>query len=361
VPFVPFRRHDFRHIRDADPACYVPDTVQTRPFALAGLFVWTMVGLPVVVAGAISPGLMASWAAVYLLFAALFAAELRFPSLPLIALQAACIVVVVLLLCDGFEGTLMVLIAMRLASRVKRSHGLAWIAVQTALLAAAIAIHWTPRSALLLTPPYLGFQILAFLTVQALARESRSAERLRIAHELHDSLGHHLTALTLNLESARMRSDGDAKADVEKAQALARRLLDDVRAIVEGRELTGGVDLAKSLQTITVNVPQPRVHLDIDRQLEGVQGAHVIVRCVQEIVTNAARHSGAQNLWIEVRRDARWIQIRARDDGRGCEQPADGFGLRGMRERLREAGGDLEIITEPGHGFGVVAMVPAST
>ena len=336
-----------------------PVPVHTRPFAVAGLFVWAMVGIPVIAGGAVTPQLMISWAVVYALLAALFLAELRFPSLALLALQAACVVVVVLLLCDGFEGALMVLIAMRLATRVDRVKGLVWIATQTALLALAIGIHWTPRSAVLLTPPYLGFQILGFLTIQALTRESRIAERLRITHELHDSLGHHLTALTLNLESARLRSSGEATADVEKAQTLARRLLDDVRAIVQGEEFVRGANLAKSLESITINVPKPCVHLEVADRLDDVESAHVIVRCVQEIVTNAARHSGAENLWIAVRRDARWVEIRAHDDGRGCDSP-DGFGLRGMRDRLRAAGGDLEIASSPGHGFEVIAMVPAS-
>jgi signal transduction histidine kinase len=320
-----------------------------------------MVAIPIVIAGANTPGLMWSWAAAYSLFAVLFLVELRYPSPALLALQAVCVAATAMMLCDGYEGTLLVLIAMRLASRTGRAAGLTWIALQSLFLAGAIAFHWTPRSALLLIPPYLGFQVLAFLTVQILERESRTAERLRIAHELHDSLGHHLTALTLNLESARMRTSGDATADVEKAQALARHLLDDVRSIVEGREFAAGLDLATSLKTITINVPHPRVHLDIGDDIDDVRSAHVIVRCVQEIVTNAARHSGAENLWIVVRRDARWVEIRAHDDGRGCEKPSDGFGLRGMRERLRAAGGDLEIASRPGQGFNVVAMVPASS
>src|SRR5262245_14317294 len=192
-----------------------------------GLAAWLGVGLPIwLQLSAIQrPGAFAGWLAAWLLFAAAFwvssggvgGRELtRREDLLLLALQVACVLVVVLLLCDGFEGTLLVLVAMQLAARVSRRTGLLWIAAQSLLLAVAIGIHWKPGSALLLVPPYPGFRVLAFLAFAALeelartnaelrsAREllahgSRVAERLRIARELHDAVGHRLVALSLNL------------------------------------------------------------------------------------------------------------------------------------------------------------------
>src|SRR5262249_19656500 len=153
---------------------------------------------------------------------------------------------------------------MRLGSRATVRTGIAWIAIQTLLLAIAISIHWSLRPALLLAPPYLGFQLLAFFTVrfhEVAADRSRIAERLRIAQELHDALGHQLTALTLNLEAALQRTGGDAKRDVEKAQTLARQLLADVRSIVA--EESAVVDVAGEIERIVAGVPLPRVHLDM--------------------------------------------------------------------------------------------------
>ena len=329
--------------------------MKSRLLTIAGLVVWLMVGIPAVVLGATSSTLMISWGFAYVLFAVLFLIDLRLPRLWLLALQGASVVVIVLLLCDGFEGTLLVLIAMQLGSRVDRRLGLTWISLQTVLLAGAIAIHWTWRAAFLLTPPYFGFQILAFFTFQVLEREARAAERLRIAHDLHDSLGHHLTALALNLESAVVRADGDAKADVQKAQALTRSLLADVRAIVAAQD--SEIDLAEALVDLASHVSQPNVHLQLD-SLEGVRSPHVILRCAQEIITNAARHSGAKNLWIAIERSGNGVQIRARDDGGGTAGSADGFGIRGMRTRVEEAGGELTIMNEPGRGFAVTAVLP---
>jgi signal transduction histidine kinase len=325
----------------------------SRVLRFAVLIVWFMVGLPVVIqGGANPPSRMAEWAVAYTLYALLFLADARWPRLWLLGAQAACVVVTVLLLCDGFEGTLMVPIAMQLGSRVRRRTGLIWIATQTILLAAAIAIHWSPRSAFLLTPPYFGFQLLAFFIFQVVEREARTAERLHIAQELHDSLGHHLTALTLNLESALLRDGTEAIADVEKAQGLARRLLADVRAIVADSPTT---DIEASLRQLVTNVPKPHVHLELE---SGLQLSHVILRCAQEIVTNAARHSAAENLWITIERIGGHLQIRAHDDGHGSEASADGFGLRSMRARVEAAGGELQIVNQPGRGFGVIAILP---
>ena len=133
--------------------------IDSRAMRLAALGVWILVGLPVVMQGANTWQLMAQWSVAYLLFGILFFNDR-------LALASASIIVMVLLLCDGFEGALMVLIAMRLGSRVDRNRGIAWIAIQTLLLAVAITIHWSLRPALLLAPPYLGFQLLAFFTMR---------------------------------------------------------------------------------------------------------------------------------------------------------------------------------------------------
>src|SRR5713226_5880922 len=176
-----------------------------RAIRIASFGVWLLVGLPVVAQGADSWQRMAQWAVAYVLFAILFATDR-------LALAAACVIVTVLLLADGFEGALLALIAMRLGTRMNVRNGVLWIVIQTLALAAAITIHWSLRPALLLAPPYLGFQLLAFFTMRfhAMAADrGRIAERLRIAQELHDALGHHLIALTLNLEAALQRTTGD--------------------------------------------------------------------------------------------------------------------------------------------------------
>ena len=351
---------------------------QTRILGAAGLTAWLMVGLPVMLQGANVSGVMPRWVVAYVLFGALFIVNLRHPRLSLLAMEALCVVVMVLLLCDGFEGALLVLIALRLPAMLERWRGIAWIAGQTLLLLVAVSIHWNSHIAWLLALPYFGFEILAFFSFELLEREMRTsaqlramqdlvadggrlAERLRIARELHDALGHHLTALTLNLEAALVRTEGAAHGDVEKAQALARTLLADVRAIVAEKNADDCLDLTRALRTLVADLPRPRVQMEVDDALrvgDPEQGL-TILRCVQEVVTNAARHSGAENLWISVRRSGDAYEVHARDDGRGRIDARDGFGLRGMRERIERAGGELTIESGAGRGFALTAFLPA--
>ncbi|HVR06904.1 MAG TPA: histidine kinase [Thermoanaerobaculia bacterium] len=364
--------------------------VQPRLIGIFGLITWLMVGLPAVIyhsGGTTSDG---RWLAAYLLFGILFAVDLRHPRLLLLAAESGAALALVLLRCNGSEATLLALVAMQLGTRLERVGGIAWISVQTALLGAAVAVQMSPRAALLLAPACLGFQLVAFFIFYVMAREvaartalaaanaelravheileesSRMAERLRIAHELHDALGHRLTALTLNLEAALQRTAGPAKANVETAQSLARELLGDVRDIVADFQARDGVHAARALQALVGAVPRPRVHLRIADSLRiaDPERAHILLRCTQEIVTNAARHSNAENLWIVIERDGEAFRIDAHDDGRGtrgargADIASDGFGLRGMRERLERAGGQLRIATQPGRGFEVTAMLP---
>jgi signal transduction histidine kinase len=355
-----------------------------------GLAAWLMVGVPVMTYPHESPAVLLGWTFAYLLCGASFwmtsgdAERPRRVDLALLGLQALCVMVLVLLLCDGFEGALLVLVAMQLASRVDRRTGLIWIAVQSVLLCVAITIHWSLRPALMLAPPYLGFQILAFLAFEALEREargrrelarinaelrsarellahgSRMAERLRIARELHDAVGHHLVAMSLNLEVAAQQSRGEALEQVRIAQSLARLLLTDVSEIVDTLRQEEAFDLRRALASMAAEIPRPRVHLAIpeDLAVEDAELAHLLLRCCQEIATNAAKHAQAENLWLELVREGDSVGVRARDDGRGSERVEDGRGLSGMRQRLEQAGGRLEIATGPGMGFAVAALVP---
>lgn len=352
-----------------------------------GTIVWLAVGAYVVILGADSAARFATWAIAFAAFGAglLFSASRERPSLPMLVVQVAAVMTLVLTLCNGYEGTLLVIVAMQLGGVLPRRTALLWIVAQTLLLAVCIGIHWSPRPAMMLAPPYLGFQLLAFLAFDALARESiardelaasnaelralqnivadssRIAERLRISRELHDAIGHHLTALLLNLEAALQKSSGSAREHVSAAQSLARQLLQEVRDIVAAMSEAGGIDVEQTLQSLTAGLPRPHVHLAVEPRMtiDNPERARIIVRCAQEIVTNAARHSGAQNLWIAIDREGDAVRIRAHDDGCGGEVVPEGFGLRAMRERVEGAGGELHIVTRPGLGYDVTALVPA--
>ncbi len=195
-----------------------------------------------------------------------------------------------------------------------------------------------------------------------LAESARVNERTRISRELHDLLGHHLTALSLNLEVAGHLSEGRVKEHVQQAHTLARLLLTDVREAVSQLREGGAIDLGAALRPLAENVPALAIHMDIEEPLtlDDPERAHVLLRCTQEIITNAVRHAGAGNLWIRARREHGWIGIEARDDGHGAETVVPGNGLRGMRERLLQHGGELQIDARPGTGFCLRLSLPAT-
>jgi len=194
-----------------------------------------------------------------------------------------------------------------------------------------------------------------------LAEASRSAERLRIARDLHDLVGHQLTALAVSLEVASHLAEGPAAGHVARSRAIAKELLGDVRDVV-GRMREDPLDLGAALRALAAAVPHPAVHLTLDESVAvgDPAQAQALLRCVQEIVTNAVRHAGADNLWIEVGGGPSGTVVRARDDGRGADSVRPGNGLTGMRERLEQLGGELSWRSAAGEGFGVAARLPAS-
>jgi len=197
-------------------------------------------------------------------------------------------------------------------------------------------------------------------TQSLLTENTRIAERVRIARELHDLVGHHLTALSLNLEVASHTADGKAKEHVDRAGSIARLLLSDVREVVSDMRRDDRVDLREAIRELASGVPEPRIHLDIpdDLSLTDPKRAQILLRCAQEVITNAVRHAQATNLWIRLTADNDGLRLEARDDGRGAVELLPGNGLRGMRERIKELGGRLEIMTRPDSGFRINAWMP---
>ncbi len=261
-----------------------------------------------------------------------------------------------------------------------------WLIAQNILLAVTFARlpHVTLADASLEAGLFLGISLFAFMssvvvlrqsmardelrrvnselraTQALLAENTRIAERVRISRELHDLVGHHLTALTLNLEVVTHLVDGKVLEHVQQAHSLARLLLADVREVVSDMRQGDMVNLAEALHTLIEGVPKPRIHLDLPSQevMTEPQRAQVLLRCVQEMITNSVRHAKAGNLWIRLSMTRGGLAMSARDDGIGTDKIAVGNGLNGMTERLRQLGGKLEIESEPGEGFALHAWLP---
>ena len=193
-----------------------------------------------------------------------------------------------------------------------------------------------------------------------LAESVRVNERTRISRELHDLLGHHLTALSLNLEVANHLTTGRAQEHVGQAHTLARLLLSDVREAVSQIRDNDAIDMAATLLPLADNVPGLQIDMVLPRPflMNDPERAHVLLRCTQEIITNTVRHAQARLLRLQYAFERGAVRVLARDDGRGADLATAGNGLRGMRERLAAYGGELEIETAEGQGFTLRLRLP---
>jgi two-component system NarL family sensor kinase len=218
---------------------------------------------------------------------------------------------------------------------------------------------------------------LALRTVQ-LAAEGRELavleERTRLAREIHDTLAQQLTAIVLQLEAAEAfveRSPGRAGAVVVAARDLARSALQEARRSVWNLR-PAPLEATGLVAALDREVRRWRQHSGIPARLhaEGLptplplQPATEVAlfRIAQEALANAARHSHARRVDVTVARRDGCLEVSVSDDGEGFDAdrgPNPGsFGLMGMGERARLAGGTLEVSSSPGQGTRVVVRLP---
>jgi signal transduction histidine kinase len=367
---------------------------------LAAIATWLVCGLPQLVA--IAGGRATGWpAAIFLaaylvyglaLFALLYLPENRYGRLvapALLVAESVCGLAVIFvggtyLSGTGATGALIVIVSAQAPYVFRAPVAWALVAVQTIavalifwpeapfdeLISLAFAIGgfqaFATASSLLALSEAASRQKLAVANheLQAaqalLAEKSRSDERLRISRDLHDTLGHHLTALSLQLDVASRLSDGKAAEHMQQAHAITRLLLSDVRDVVSTLREAPRTDLAQAIRALADGAPGLAIHFDLPMALHVADGgrAEALSRCVQEIITNASRHAGARNLWIRLEPRPDGIALEAHDDGRGAAQLALGHGLTGMRERFAAFAGSVEFDPRPDTGFEVRGFMP---
>jgi signal transduction histidine kinase len=366
----------------------------------AGLFTWACVGIPLLrrywqSEDGYSTIEIAGWWLSYLAFGLSYWLVTRdlgkryhwLLQLPMLAVLNAAAIGIGYFSHSGLSGILLLVIAGVLPWLLPFWAGVAWLILQNFSLVPVFiyrveGFDWF--DALLQSGLYIGFSGFTFVTSlvarqQADSREeqrrlnselratrtlltesSRIGERMRISRELHDLVGHHLTALSLNLEVASHLVAGNAQEHVRQAQSVAKLLLSDVREVVSQLREDDAIDLTEALKTLVEGVPGLAIHLQLPPRfaVDDPRRAQVLLRCAQEIITNALRHANARNLWLSFERDGAELAIHARDDGRGSDELQQGNGLTGMRERLAQIGGRLNITTARNSGFALDAWLP---
>jgi signal transduction histidine kinase len=199
----------------------------------------------------------------------------------------------------------------------------------------------------------------------AQAREAELAvlrERERLARDLHDSLGHALVALSVQLEAAQRLYPVDPKRasdQIDEMKGLTRSSMDALRHSIAGLRAPGlgDRDLRPALQALCVDFGQ-RVGLTVACELDACADdlrpalAETVWRMVQEALTNVEKHAEAGHVTVRLTCQPDAIVLRVADDGVGLPEQvdvgADHFGLRGMRERITGLGGRLTLSNDGG-------------
>ncbi|HYF43182.1 MAG TPA: CHASE3 domain-containing protein [Ramlibacter sp.] len=200
-------------------------------------------------------------------------------------------------------------------------------------------------------------------------QEVREQERGHLARELHDELGALLTAAKLDVARLKSRLGGQAPEIGERLQhltetlnsgiALKRRIIEDLRP-----SSLSNLGLKASLEILAREFSE-RSGVEVTTSLEPVEldeaSQLTVYRLVQESLTNVAKYAEARQAEVTLRNYGGHVEIDVRDDGKGFDvaqaRPST-HGLAGMRHRVEAAGGRLSVVSTPGHGTRVAAVLP---
>jgi signal transduction histidine kinase len=309
----------------------------------------------------------------------------RAKDLAFVAAQLLCAMAIVALVKAGTAPILLVIVAAQAAQVLRLRALAAFFVVGNAFMFALYSQLWDWTSPGLATLLHGSFQLFAMcaawyaitaersrdalaavnaelLATRSLLAESvRDSERLRLARELHDVAGHSLTALKLNLRALQRQPALAKDEQLALCARLADELLADIRGVVQQMRLHDGVELGELLHRLAAPFPKPQLHVELDEGLRVplLEQAEAVLRTVQEALTNAARHGGADNLWLRVHRDGEDLRLDILDDGRGSAgELRFGNGLKGMRERLQAMGGGVEAAPGTPRGVHLCAWFP---
>jgi signal transduction histidine kinase len=200
----------------------------------------------------------------------------------------------------------------------------------------------------------------------AMHRESgATAERERLARELHDTIAQNLTSLVMLAQRGQNRGTDSAgmRDDFELIEQVARDALTEARALVAATAtvpVDGG--LAAALARLVATFER-ETRIEIETTLDEVGALPrelevVLLRCAQEALANVRKHSGASHVRLVLHRSAAVLTLAVSDDGVGLADDApSGFGLEGMRQRLALVGGTLHVASLAGGGAELVATI----
>ncbi len=196
----------------------------------------------------------------------------------------------------------------------------------------------------------------------------KTRERNRLAREIHDTIGHTFTAIATGLEACSELIGWDlekTKAQISKISELARNgLLDVRRSVSELRpdvlERFSLVPAIKKLAESISDCTSTKVHLNVEgfaRKLRADE-EETLYRVVQECITNAVRHGKAREICVYMNFTDSFVGLEISDNGKGCDNIKEGFGLTHIRERVEMLKGSARFMGNRTNGFSVQVDMP---
>lgn len=197
-----------------------------------------------------------------------------------------------------------------------------------------------------------------------------AAERERVAQEIHDTLAQGFTSVVMLAQAAGADLDRGApdaaRERLVQVESTARENLAEARALVAATgpaPLQGGGTLVDAIGRLAERF-RAETGVAVTTRLDDVTGLSsadevVLLRSAQESLTNVRRHAAARSVVVELTQDRAGTRLEVHDDGRGlAADVTEGYGLRGMRERVAAGGGTVRVASGPGGGTSVVVQVP---
>ena len=207
-----------------------------------------------------------------------------------------------------------------------------------------------------------------------IAEATRTAERTRIARELHDVVTHHVTAMVVQAEAARYLTAAPERLDSALASVTetGRRAISDLRHLLDvlnpEHEADFTVPSASDIGDLIEQTRQAGQPVEFDEEGKPSESAgsaeFVTYRVVQEALTNALKYAHGSNTVVQVRYGEEEISVAVTTDGSGSRAAAvggSGRGLTGLRERVEALGGTFTAEPQAGGGFAVRAVIPTGS
>ncbi|WP_210418155.1 sensor histidine kinase [Ruania zhangjianzhongii] len=237
-----------------------------------------------------------------------------------------------------------------------------------ALIAAAIALGVSVR---LRREARAQAERITALTAEAAVRQAREHaqdERVQLARDLHDVIGHTLSVVSVHAhvaEEAIGHDDGAARRAIGAIQSATSPALGELRGTVRVLRSDAGPSAPSpglaGLGALVTSIREAGIAVELEQAVaEGGLSAPIEAagyRIVQEALTNVLRHSGASAVQVRLVLEGERLRIEVRDDGRGGDAPA-GHGITGMVERARLLGGTVRAGAQTGGGYLVQADLP---